>query len=326
MRAAWYTANGEPRERLMVGELPTPEPAAGEVRVRVATSGVNPSDVKALRGRPLGADLVVPHSDGAGVIDAVGAGVDARRVGERVWTWNGQWKRAFGTAAQWIALPSAQAVALPDGVDFAAGACLGIPALTALHAVRLLGDLPGRTVLVIGAASAVGDYAAQMARLGGARVIGTVGSEARAAHARAIGVDATIDYKHEPVAERVKALTDGRGVDAIIDMDFSTTAKLLGEGVLAAHGTLVGYGSNAYGETPIPFRALLFASISLRFFIVYELLPDERRAAIDGLTELLRAGKLRHTIAQRFGLGDIAAAHEAVDQGQAIGNVVLELG
>ena len=325
MRAAWYSRNGEARDVLVVGELPTPEPGPGEVRVRVATSGVNPSDVKARRARAPGADLIVPHSDGAGVIDAVGNGVDPRHVGERVWMWNGQWQRPMGTAAEYIALPQAQVVPLPDDVGFAAGACLGIPAMTAFQAVRLLGDLSGRTVLVIGASSAVGDYAAQLAALGGARVLGTVGSAEKARHALDAGVHATIDYKREAVAERVKSLTDGRGADAIIDMDFSTTAPLLANGILAPHGTLVSYGSNAYVEVPLSFRELLFGSVSLRFFLVYDLLPQERRAAIDGLSGLLRAGRLRHTVAGRWSLKDIAAAHEAVEEGKLIGNVVVEL-
>lgn len=325
MRAAWYSRNGEAREVLTVGELPTPVAGPGEVRVRLATSGVNPSDVKARRARPLGADLVVPHSDGAGVIDAIGPGVSPHRIGERVWIWNAQWQRPMGTAAEFIALPEAQAVPLPDAVDFAAGACLGIPALTAFNAVRLLSDLHGKTVLVIGASSAVGHYAAQIAALGGARVIGTVGSLEKAAHARDAGVEATIDYKREPVAQRVKELTQGHGVDAIVDMDFSTTSQLLSQGVLKAHGTLVSYGSNAYGDAPIPFRDLLFGSVTLHFFLVYDLTAAQRRLAVDGLTRLMSAGEIEHTIGARFALDEIAAAHEAVERGALIGNVIVDL-
>jgi NADPH:quinone reductase len=173
MKAAWYEKNGEARDVLVVGDMETPKPAAGEVLVRLHTSGVNPSDVKSRKGRPLIAPRIVPHSDGAGTIDAVGDGVDEARIGERVWVWNGQWKRPSGTAAEYIALPQDQAVRLPAGIDFATGACLGIPALTALHAVSLHGDIAGKTLLVTGAAAAVGHYATQMAKLRGARVIGT---------------------------------------------------------------------------------------------------------------------------------------------------------
>lgn len=325
MRAAWYSKNGDAGEVLVLGEVPTPTPGPGEVRVKLASSGVNPSDVKSRRGRPLVYERIVPHSDGAGLIDAVGHGVSPARVGERVWIWNGQWQRPMGTAAEYIVVPDAQAVKLPDTTDFAAGACLGIPALTAFHAVRLLGELTGKTVLVIGASSAVGHYAAQMAVLGGAKVIGTCGSEQKALHAKDAGVEATINYKLEPVAERVKQMTAGRGVDAIIDMDFSDTVTLLSDGVLAAHGTLVGYGSNTVGDIPVPFRTLLFSSLNLRFFLVYDLSPSDRRSAVDGLTQLLAAGRLSHTIGARYELEDIAAAHEAVEGGKILGNVVVEL-
>ncbi len=324
MRAAWYTKNGDARDVLVVGELPTPEPGPGEVRVRLHASGVNPSDVKSRRGRPLVGERVVPHSDGAGIIDAVGPGVPQDRVGERVWVWNGQWQRPFGTAAEYIALPSAQVVRLPDTVDFAAGACLGIPALTAFQAVRLLAPAPGQTVLVIGASSAVGHYVTQMAVQRGATVIGTVGSAEKAAHARAAGASATIDYKTEDVAARVKGLTGGRGADGVIDMDFSSTVRLAAAGALVPHGTLVSYGSNAMGDVPVPFRDLLFRSVTLRFFVVYELLPEDRRAALDGVTAMLESGRLTHTVGARFPLDGIAAAHEAVERGTVLGNVVLE--
>jgi NADPH2:quinone reductase len=326
MRATWYEKNGEARDVLVVGDLPTPDPGSGEVRVKLMTSGVNPSDVKARRGRALAGARVVPHSDGAGVIDAVGDGVSAGRIGERVWIWNGQWQRPLGTAAEFIVLPEAQAVRLPDSTDFAAGACLGIPALTAFHAVRLLGDIAGKTLLVIGASSVVGRYATQFAEQGGARVIGTVSSPEKARHALAAGAETTIDYKREPVAERIKQLTGGRGVDAIVDMDFSTTVKLLAAGGLAPHGTLVSYGSNDPGEIKVPFLTLLYNSFNLRFFVVYDLTPEERQVAIDGLNLVLAAGRLSHTIGARFGLDQIADAHEAVERGQYMGNVVVDVG
>ena len=325
MRAAWYSKNGEARDVLVIGELPTPTPAPGEVRVKLATSGVNPSDVKSRSGRPLGSERIVPHSDGAGIIDAVGDGVPSTRIGERVWIWNGQWQRPMGTAAEYIVLPDKQAVILPDSTDFAAAACLGIPAMTAFQAVRLLGDIAGKTVLVIGASSAVGHYVAQLAVIRGAKVFGTVGSADKAKHALAAGVETTINYKTESVADRVKELTAGRGVDAIVDMDFSTTVQLLGNGGLGPHGTLVSYGSNAYGDIAVPYRALLWNSVSLRFFLVYDLTPHDRRAVVDGLSQLLAARPMLHTVGARFRLDDVAAAHEAVEGGGVIGNVIVEL-
>jgi NADPH2:quinone reductase len=328
MKAAWYNHNGEAQDVMQVGELPTPTPQAGEVLVRLVTSGVNPSDVKSRRARPLTDPLIVPHSDGAGVIEAVGAGVSADRVGQRVWIWNGQWQRPMGTCAQFIALPAAQAVALPEGVDFAAGACMGIPGLTAVQAVilaeRLSGDLRGQTVLVTGASSAVGHYITQMVTLAGGRVMGTVGSEAKAAHARAAGMQDAIFYKTESVPERVKALTQGRGADVIIDMDFSTTAVWASEGALAPHGQVVCYGSNVL-EVPLPFRPWLYQSMGVKFFLVYDLTPADRQTAVARLSGMLVAGQLQHSIGASFTLDQVVQAHRTVEAGQTVGNVVIEL-
>jgi NADPH2:quinone reductase len=325
MQAAWYTKNGEAREVLIVGEQPTPTPGKGEVRVKLLTSGVNPSDVKSRKSRPIHDPLIIPHSDGAGIIDAVGAGVSPSKVGQRVWVWNGQWQRPAGTAAQYITLPEQQAVALPDHIDNAAAACFGIPALTAIQAVHLAGDVHQKTVLVTGASSAVGHYIAQLLALKGAQVIGTVGSEAKAAHARQAGCREIIFYKTENVAERVKSLTQGHGVDVIIDMDFATTSQLIAQGSLKNHGTLVCFGSNIAGEMPITFRPLLWGSITLKFFLVYDLTPEERVRCLDELNALLHKNALQHTIAATYPLKDIAEAHEAVEQGQLIGNVVIAL-
>lgn len=328
MKAAWYSRNGEAHDVMQLGELPTPSPKAGEVLVRLATSGVNPSDVKSRRARPLSDPLIVPHSDGAGVIEAVGEGVSASRVGERVWVWNGQWQRPWGTCAQHIALPAEQAVNLPEGTDFAAGACLGIPGLTAVQAVilaeRLAGDLRGQNVLVTGASSAVGHYIAQMVSQVGGRVIGTVGSEAKAQHARAAGMQEAIFYKTEPVPARVKALTQGRGADVIIDMDFSTTAAWAAEGALAPHGQVVCYGSNAL-EVSLPFRPWLFQSMGVKFFLVYDLTAADRQTAVARLSAMLAAGRLQHSIGARYPLEQVAQAHRTVEAGQTVGNVVIEL-
>ena len=328
MKAAWYSRNGEAQDVMQVGDLPTPCPQPGEVLVRLATSGVNPSDVKSRRARPLSDPLIVPHSDGAGVIEAVGEGVPVSRVGERVWVWNGQWQRPMGTCAQFIALPAAQAVALPAGVDFAAGACMGIPGLTAVQAVilaeRLGGDLRGQNVLVTGASSAVGHYITQMVTQAGGRVIGTVGSEGKAVHAQAAGMQDAVFYKTESVPQRVKALTQGRGADVIIDMDFSTTAGWASEGALAPHGQVVCYGSNAL-EVPLPFRPWLFQSMGVKFFLVYDLTPADRQTAVARLSGMLAAGQLQHSIGARYPLDQVAQAHRTVEAGQTVGNVVIEL-
>jgi NADPH2:quinone reductase len=323
MRAAWYCKNGEARDVLIVGELPDPVAGPGEVRIRMATSGVNPSDVKSRRARPLSHEKIVPHSDGAGVIDQVGSGVPASRIGERVWTWNAQWQRPMGTASEFVVLPSAQAAHLPDAIDFAVGACLGIPALTAIQAVRLSGDVAGKKVLVIAASSAVGHYVSQLLSLAGAHVIGTVGSPEKAKHAQAAGVHEVIFYKTETVAERLKALTNGQGVDVIIDMDFSSTSALLAAGGLAPHGRVVCYGSNVATDLSINFKTLLFNSLELKFFLIYDLQAADRAAALKQLGDLLQRNRLQHTISRSFTLADTAQAHESVEAGQDIGNVVV---
>jgi len=325
MRAAFYSRQGPAREVLQVGDQPTPQPGPGEVRVKLRVSGVNPSDWKVRKGgfgRGLMAPLIIPHSDGAGDIDAIGAGVPDR-IGERVWVWNGQWQRPHGTAAQYITLASSQAVHLPDSVDYAEGACLGIPALTAIQAVRLAQLQSGMTVLIAGGAGAVAQYAIQLAKLRGARVITTVSSDAKAAHAAKAGADEIINYRTENVGERVRALTGGRGVDAVIEMDLSRNAAFY-PAVLRPHAIVVIYGMSA-NESTLPSLWLMINSITLRLFLVYDVSESDRAAGIAELTKLLEAGRLITTIAWRMPLADVAEAHDVVERGEVMGNVVLEI-
>lgn len=325
MKAVWYQKNGQAREVLEYGELPKPEAGAGEVLVRLHTSGVNPSDVKSRAGRPLAFEKIIPHSDGAGVIEAVGAGVDATRIGQRVWIWNGQWQRACGTCAQYMAVPSKQTVDLPEQVSFEAGACLGIPALTAWQAVEHAGDLKDKTVLVIGAANAVGGYCVQLAKRKGARVIGTVGSEAKAKLARDLGADDTVNYKSDSCIDDIIKISGIGGVDVILDMDFSSVSRFVAGGVIKPHGLVVCYGSNDMISPTIDFRPWLFQSITLKFFLVYTLTDSQRQEALSGLSAVLQKNELKHVIAATFKLEDTALAHEVVEQGRVTGNVVIDL-
>jgi NADPH:quinone reductase and related Zn-dependent oxidoreductases len=326
MKAAWYDRNGAAADVLQVGEQPVQEPGDNDVVVRVVCSGVNPSDAKSRAGsRPVKEGIIIPHSDAAGVIERVGRSVDPQRVGQRVWLWNAQYNRPYGAAAEYISLPSEQAVLLPDHISFEAGACLGIPALTAYRGIELAELGPDTSVLVIGGSSAVGFYAAQMARAQGATVITTVGSQEKADFMVEHGFEHNILYKTESVADRVRALTDGKGVNAIIDMDFSTSVRLVDEGVLASHGHFVCYGSNDRGGIPLTFAAWLPRSISLHFYLVYELTPPQRKRAVEGLQALLEANALTHHIGPRFPLQDIVQAHEAVERG-AFGKVIVDSG
>jgi NADPH2:quinone reductase len=325
MRAAWYEKNGAARDVLVVAEVDTPRPGPGEVRVKLKTSGVNPSDVKAREGRTrkLAYPRVIPHSDGAGDIDMVGDGVPASRNGERVWVWNGQWKRPFGTAADHIVLPSALASPLPAGVSYEAGACLGIPAMTACHAVAVSGASKGSNVLITGGAGGVGHYAIQFAKARGATVLTTVSSEAKAALARRAGADHTIDYKRENVGERVMALTGKTGVDAVIEMDLAVNAKFY-SGWLRPRGHVVVYGTGS-AEAAIPAQPLLVGAMKIEFIFVYELTAAEREAAVTTINRMLGSGTLINNVALTLPLSDIVAAHEAVESGRIMGNVVVTL-
>jgi NADPH2:quinone reductase len=322
MRAAYYEKNGS-TDVLHVGEVDTPQPGPGEVRVKLKTSGVNPSDVKTRAGsaRKIAFPRVIPHSDGAGEIDAVGAGVPPSRIGERVWTWNAAWKRPFGTAAEYIVLPQIQAVTLPDGVSFEAGACLGIPALTAWHAIDIAGTKSGMTLLIAGGAGAVAHYAIQFAKARGAFVLTTVSSPEKAKLALDAGADVAIDRKTEDVGARVMALTKG-GVDAVIELDLTANAALLPQ-TLRPRGTLVVYGTGPQVQFPGSF--CLVNNITVKFLLVYELTAEERSRAVADITRMLQAGRLKHNVAQTFRLAEIVAAHQAVESGKVAGNVVMTI-
>jgi NADPH2:quinone reductase len=245
-------------------------------------------------------------------------------MGERVWIWNGQWRRPFGTAAEAITLPADQAVPLPANVGMEAAACLGIPAYTAYQAVALANVTEGSFALIGGGAGAVALYAVQLAKMRRAAVITTVSSPAKSELARQAGADHVIDYKRESVGERIKAITGGRGVAAVIELDLARNAKLLPE-VLAPGGTVAVYGSST-PEVTIPFQFLLQNSITLKFFLVYEMGRQERERATADINLLLARGELIHNVAQTFALDEIAAAHEAVESGRVAGNVVIRTG
>lgn len=327
MLAAFYTRTGPARDVLTVGEIETPEARPGEVRVRLATSGVNPSDVKTrggVRSRELPFARIVPHSDGAGVIDQVGDGVPAGRLGERVWVWNAAWGRPNGTAAQFVVLPAPQAVPLPANTSFEAGACLGIPALTAYHAVHCNGGVTGKTVLVAGGAGAVGHYAVQFAKIAGARlVVTTVSGTAKAALARDAGADVIVNYRTEDVAQRCLDLTAGAGVDRIVELDLAANLKT-DMAALRRDGEITAYGSGL-PEIPVPFFPALLKNLRLQFFIVYNLSDADRKSGLAEVTALLNQDRLKHNVDGRLPLARIAEAHELVESGKAIGNVVIDM-
>ena len=327
MQAAFYERTGLAHEVLSIGEMPTPVPGSGEVRVKVSWSGVNPSDVKTRAGnrtKALPFPRIIPHSDGSGVVDQVGTGVSSVRIGERVWVWNAAWMRPFGTAAQFVVLPSHQAVQLPKNVDLAAGACLGIPALTAYHAVTMNGGVANKNVLVTGGAGAVGHYAIQMAKIKGAKqIIATVSGPEKASLAREAGADIVLNYKTDNLLSVIQGATDGQGVDRIIEVDFAANVDKDFE-VLRPGGEVIVYGSSA-PEISVPFSPAIRKGVRMAFFIVYSLDLDVRERAISDLTMMLEGNLLTHNIAARIPLAQIAEAHDLVENGRAIGNVVVEV-
>lgn len=324
MRAAWYERNGAARDVLRVGEQPDPVPGRGEVLVRLRTSGVNPSDAKGRRGnRAMVAPLVIPGSDGAGVIVATGPGVPRRRSGERVWIYNGQHERALGTAAQLIALPGRLAVALPRQTPFAAGACLGVPVMTAHRCLFADGPIAGLNVLVTGGAGVVGHYAVQMARWAGARVIATVSTEDKAAHARRGGAQGVIDYRRENVAERLHALTHGQGIDRVVDVEVGINLPTYAE-ALRPGAVISIYASNATQELKLPLR-MRQLNLTLRMVYTYTVDDAARRRALTDIARWLRTGRPKFAIAARFPLAQIVEAHETVESGAKIGHVLLDI-
>jgi NADPH2:quinone reductase len=323
MYAAWYEKNGPAAEVLKYGELPDPEPGPGEVRIRLHASAVNPSDVKARAGsRPIRWPKLILDSDGAGLIDKVGAGVKTHRVGDRVWTFNGQWDRAFGTSAQYIALPAALAVPLPDRLSWEQGACLGIPVMTAHRCLFADGPVTGLTVLVTGGAGVVAHYAIQLAKWAGAKVVTTVSSDAKAAHARAAGADLVINYRTENVVERIRAETGG--VDRIVDVDFGKNLPAISQ-VLRQNGVIASYASMGDLAPKFPYRDLFQLNPTIRPVFVYSMADEAKAQAHADIARWLAEVKPIFAIAERYPLSEAVKAHLAVERGEKIGHVILAI-
>ncbi len=327
MRAAWFDRFGPAAEVLSVGEVEMPRPGAGEVRVRIAVSGVNPVDVKRrLGGRGAGdGDRVVPHFDGAGTIESVGDGdgVDSARVGERVWVYEAQWGRAFGTAAELAVVAADCAVALPEAAGLDAGACLGIPAITAHRCVFADGSVSGQTVLVTGGAGAVGHYAVQFAKLDGATVIATVSNDDKAELALQGGADHVINYRTADVAASINELAGEDGVDRVVEVEFggnlaAATAVVKNNGIIAT------YASQAHPEPAVPFYALVYKNVTVHHVLVFGMPEEAKERAVADISRWLAAGQLKHHLGPRFALDEIVAAHEAVEGG-AYGKVLVDL-
>jgi NADPH2:quinone reductase len=322
MLAAFYEGSGSP-PALQVGEIDVPQPGPGEVRVKIAVSGVNPTDWKAIRaGRGVTGGVAIPNQDGAGRIDAVGEGVAPERVGQRVWLLFAAWKRRWGTAAEYSVVPSEHAVWLPDNASYELGASLGIPALTAWHCLCADGPIEGKTVLVAGGAGAVGHAAIELARHAGARVIATVSNPEKARLALKAGADAVVNYRDADANKQIRAHASG-GIDRFVEVSLAGNLDLDLE-LAAPHAVISAYADDGGAEAQLPIRRMLFANVVLRFVLIYSVTPLQLRTAIDAVSAAVAAEALTTLPLHRFPLRRIRDAHDAVEGG-AVGKVLVDL-
>lgn len=327
MRAAWFEAFGSAQDVLQLGERETPVAGPGEVLVRVATSGVNPSDVKKRAGSfpdLLDGGYVIPNSDGAGVIESVGEDVDESRVGERVWLYQAQYGRRFGTAAEYVAIESSRAPKLPDNASFEVGACLGIPVMTAHRCVFADGDVAGQTILVTGGAGRVGHYAVQWASQAGATVIATASNDEDKAVCEAAGAAHVVNHRDDDLVAAIMEASGGREVDRVVDVEFGGNLPVTVE-VLRIGGTIATYASTAVPEPKLPFFKMMYKDVTIRMVIVYAMPEEAKAQAIADIHRALSADVLQHRIAHTLPLADIARGNEFVEQGSIRGAVVLTI-
>lgn len=328
MRAAWFEEFGNAADVLKVGEFDTPAVDSGEVLVRLYMSGVNPSDVKKRAGsfpNLLDDGPVIPNSDGAGVIEAVGDGVPANRVGERVWVYQAQFARRFGTAAEYVAIASERAPRLPDNTDFYVGACLGIPVMTAHRCVFADGSVDGQKVLVTGGAGRVGHYAVQWASRAGAMVIATASNKDDAESCIAAGASKIVDHRDDNFAAAILDATSGKLVDRIIDVEFGANLRTSIE-VIRTGGVIATYSSMQDAQPKLPFFQMMYKDLTIRFVIVYAMPESAKQFAIADIERALSADLLQHRIARKFPLDEIVQSNELIEQGAIRGAVILDLG
>ena len=327
MKACWFDAFGSAQDVLQQGDWPTPEPNPDEVLVQLHTTGVNPSDVKKRAGAfpdLLDSGPVIPHSDGAGVITAVGEGVSPSLVGERVFVYQAQYGRQSGTAAEYVALDSVRAPVLPDNASFEVGACIGIPIMTAHRCVFADGPVADQLILVTGGAGRVGYYAIQWAHRAGARVIATASNEQDATACREVGAEAVVNHREPEWGQAVLDLTGGQKVDRVIDVEFGANLPELLQCVRIG-ATIATYSSTVVPEPALPFRTMMFMDLTVRIVIVYAM-PEEAKAqaVVDTQAALTEHG-LQHRVAETLPFEQMAKAHEVIEEGSVRGCVVVTI-
>lgn len=327
MKAALFKSFGTPSDVLQVGEFDKPQPGPGEVLVRMHASGVNPSDTKKREGafpNLLDNGPVIPNSDGAGVIEAVGMGVPHSRIGERVWIYQAQFARLHGTAAQYVSIDGARAVTLPDNTSFAVGACLGIPAMTAHRCVFADGPVDGQLLFITGGAGRVGHYAIQWAKQAGATVITTSSSEATRQQCIEAGADCVVDHTDPDMVAQVLDFTQGAKVDRVIDVEFGVNLDNSLQ-LIRVGGVIASYSSTVVPKPALPFKEMMFMDLTIRLVIVYAMPEEAKQAAIVDITQALQQNRLQHRIAIQYPLDEIAQANDKVEQGGFCGSVVVDI-
>jgi NADPH2:quinone reductase len=320
VRAASYDRYGPAAEVLQVRDVERPVPGPGEVLVKVAFSGVNPTDCKSRSGatpRPIDG-FQIPHHDGAGVIEAVGDGVDPARAGQRVWLWFAAAGRRWGTAAEWTVVPEDQAVPLPDGASLELGASLGVPAMTAHWCVFADGPVTGKTVLVAGGAGAVGHFAIELAARAGARVVATASGPQKAELARKAGAAHVVNYRDADAADQIRAAAGQ--TDRVIEVALGANLAL--DLAVAKPGSMIVTYAAEPADPVLPVRACMTANVTLRFILLYGVPRPALRQAAAGITAALADGALTELPVHQYGLADIVAAHEAAEAGP-LGKVLV---
>lgn len=337
MRSIVYSRTGS-SSVLSLEEREPATPGPGEVRVKVAVSGVNPTDWKSRAGgssRPR-FDEVVPNQDGAGVIDALGEGVTQLAVGDRVWLYLAQHERPTGTAQEYTVVPAERAMKLPEGIGFDVAASLGVPAMTAHRALTVHefgpsrlspGSLDGRVVVVAGGAGAVGHAAIQLAAWAGATVIATISNDEKAALAKAAGAHHTVNYRDDDAAAQIAALAPA-GVDHIVEVSLSQNAALDAQ-VIANHGSIAYYATDGGGDAAIPVWPTFVKNVRIQGLLLYTVGDAALSAAVEDITAALHDGAL--PVGEQAGLPltwfpleHTAAAHDAVEQG-TVGKVLIDV-
>ena len=326
MIAYWYENSGTPAEVITLGDMPKPEPGPGEVCVRIAMSAVNPTDCKR---RKLGRELskfprIIPNNDGAGTIESIGDGVNTNRIGERVWLFGAQANRPFGTAAEFCVVPDAYACHLPDNQSFSSGSCLGVPAVTAHRALYADGDINGHTILISGGAGRVGRYAVQLAKASGATVISTAGSEEKCIHIRNLGADHVLNYYDDDLLARVLDITEGIGVDRMVDVAFGANIELAPK-LIRPNGTLTSYSSDGMPRPQFPFLEFMYKNIGIQPFSIFGMPENAKIEAFSMISDLLNEGQISHLIGKEYAFSNMVDAHEVVENGKLFGVCLVNL-